>query len=52
MQRTRPRLIGALKTLSEGTDLESAVNVDEVLRYFAVQVFVVNLDSYLGRTRT
>ena len=44
------RLIGALKTLSEGTDLKSAVNVDEVLRYFAVQVFVVNLDSYLGRT--
>ena len=44
------RLIGALKTLSEGTDLESAVNADEVLRYFAVQVFVVNLDSYLGRT--
>ena len=44
------RLIGALKTLSEGTDLESVVNVDEVLRYFAVQVFVVNLDSYLGRT--
>ena len=44
------RLIGALKTLSEGTDLESAVNVDEVLRYFTVQVVVVNLDSYLGRT--
>lgn len=44
------RLIGTLKTLSEGTDLESAVNVDEVLRYFTVQVFVVNLDSYLGRT--
>ena len=44
------RLIGALKTLSEGTDLEPAVNVDEVLRYFTVQVFVVNLDSYLGRT--
>lgn len=44
------RLIEALKTLSEGTDLESAVNVDEVLRYFTVQVFVVNLDSYLGRT--
>lgn len=44
------RLIGALKTLSKGTDLKSAVNVDEVLRYFAVQVFVVNLDSYLGRT--
>ena len=43
-------LIGALKTLSSGENLESAVNVDEVLRYFTVQVFVVNLDSYLGRT--
>lgn len=46
------RLIQALKVLSEGqgTELESAVNVDEVLRYFTVQVFVVNLDSYLGKT--
>ena len=46
------RLIQALKVLSEGqgTELESAVNVDEVLRYFTVQVFTVNLDSYLGRT--
>ena len=44
------RLIGALKRLSEGEDLEEAVNVEEVLRYFTVQVFVVNLDSYLGRT--
>ena len=26
------------------------MNVDEVLRYFAVQVFVMNWDSYLGRT--
>lgn len=44
------RLIGALKTLSTGDDLETAVNIDEVLRYFTVQVFVVNLDSYLGPT--
>ena len=44
------RLIEALKTLSAGEDLESAVNVDEVLRYFTVQVFVMNWDSYLGRT--
>lgn len=43
-------LIGALKRLSEGEDLEAAVDVEEVLRYFVVQVFVVNLDSYLGRT--
>ena len=44
------RLIRALKILSSGENLETAVNVDEVLRYFTVQVFVVNLDSYLGRT--
>ncbi len=43
-------LIRALKILSEGENLEEAVDVDEVLRFFTVQVFVVNLDSYLGRT--
>lgn len=43
-------LIGALRALSAGEDLEGAVDVEEVLRYFAVQSFVVNLDSYLGRT--
>lgn len=46
----KTRLIASLKTLSTGENLETAVNVDEVLRYFTVQVFVVNLDSYLGRT--
>ena len=40
----------ALKTLSTGENLETAVNVDEVLRYFTVQVFVMNWDSYLGHT--
>lgn len=44
------RVIGALKTLSTGENLETAVNVDEVLRYFTVQVFVMNWDSYLGHT--
>ena len=44
------RLIQALKVLSTGENLETAVNVDQVLRYFTVQVFVVNLDSYLGKT--
>ena len=43
-------LIGALRALSAGEDLEGVVDVEEVLRYFAVQSFVVNLDSYLGRT--
>ena len=44
------RMIEALKTLSTGEKLETAVNVDEVLRYFTVQVFVMNWDSYLGHT--
>lgn len=44
------RVIDALNILSTGENLERAINVDEVLRYFTVQVFVVNLDSYLGRT--
>ena len=44
------QLVEALRVLSTGEDLETAVNVDEVLRYFAVQVFVMNWDSYLGHT--
>src|SRR5699024_6948105 len=41
------RLIQALKILDSGENLETAINVDEVLRYFVVQVFVMNWDSYL-----
>ena len=44
------RLIEALYTLSTGENLETAIHVDEVLRYFTVQVFVMNWDSYLGHT--
>ena len=44
------RLIQALKTLASGENLETAVNVDEMLHYFVVQVFVMNWDSYLGHT--
>ena len=46
----KTRLIEALQILDSRQDLQTAVDIDEVLRYFAVQVFVVNLDSYLGRT--
>ena len=46
----KTRLIEALQILDSRQDLQAAVDIDEVLRYFAVQVFVVNLDSYLGRT--
>ena len=46
----KARLIDALQTLSSGKNLETAVNVDMALRYFVVQVFVMNWDSYLGYT--
>ena len=49
-QADQERVIEALKTLSTGENLETAINVDEVLRYFTVQAFVMNWDSYLGHT--
>lgn len=41
------RLIAALKALGDG-DIESSVDIDQVLRYFVVHNFVVNGDSYTG----
>ena len=42
------RVITALKNLNDGTDLEQYVNVESVLKYFAANTFVVNLDSYVS----
>ncbi len=42
------RVITALKNLNECTDLETYVDVDEVLRYFAANTALVNLDSYVS----
>lgn len=44
----KSRLISSLKALNSGEDIESVVNVDEVLRYFVVHNFVCNFDSYTG----
>lgn len=44
----KDRLIAALKTINEGEAIESAVDVDEVIRYFIVHNFVCNFDSYTG----
>ena len=44
----KSRLIESLKKLSSGEDIESVVNIDEVIRYFVVHNFVVNSDSYTG----
>ncbi|MCU6710479.1 CotH kinase family protein [Paenibacillus sp. J5C_2022] len=40
------RIITALKHLNDGTDLDTYVDVDAVLKYFAAHTVVVNMDSY------
>jgi len=42
------RLIASLKTLSEGTNIESAVDTEAVIRYLVVHNFLCNDDSYTG----
>ncbi len=44
----KSRLIKSLKKLSDGEDLEDTVDVEEVIKYFAVHDFVLNFDSYTG----
>lgn len=44
----KDRLIDSLKQLNEGENIESVVDVDEVIRYFVVHNFVCNFDSYTG----
>ncbi|MDV0442701.1 CotH kinase family protein [Methanorbis rubei] len=47
----KQRVVTALKHLNEGTDLETYVDVDEVLRYFAANTALVNLDSYVSNLK-
>lgn len=47
-EEDQKRLISSLKGISEGENLEDYINVDEVLRYTACNVFLVNLDSYFS----
>ena len=42
------RVITALKNISEGNDLDSYMDVDNLLKYMAVHVFSVNTDSLSG----
>ncbi len=44
----KTRLIESLKNLSNGENLESAVDIEAVIKYFVVHNFVVNADSYTG----
>lgn len=42
------RVVSALKSISEGSELESCMDIDNLLRYMAVHVFSVNDDSLSG----
>ncbi len=45
------KVIEMIKNLNEGTNLEEYLNVDEILKYFAVNTFLVNLDSYASNMK-
>lgn len=42
------KVIDMIKNLNDGTNIENYLDVEEVLKYFAVNTFLVNLDSYSG----
>lgn len=42
------RVMTALESLNAGTNLETYIDVDAVLRYFAAHTTVVNIDSYIS----
>lgn len=42
------RVVTALKNISEGTNLEEYMDVDNILKYMAVHTFSVNMDSLSG----
>ena len=42
------RVVTALKNISEGTDLEKYMDIDNLLKYMAVHSFLVNQDSLSG----
>lgn len=47
-ENDQKRLIESLKKLSNSEDIESVVDVEQVIRYFVVHNYVCNDDSYTG----
>lgn len=44
-------MISLLDVINNGGDLESVMDVDQVIRYFAANTALVSMDSYQGSTR-
>lgn len=47
-ERDHKRVVTALRNISEGTDLDQYMDVENLLKYMAVHVFSVNTDSLSG----
>ena len=47
-KKDHQRVIKALKNISEGTDLEDSMDIENLLKYMAVHIFSVNDDSLSG----
>ena len=47
----KAKVVEMIKNLNEGTNLEEYLNVDDILKYFAVNTFIVNLDSYASNMK-
>ena len=47
-KKDHKRVVEALKNISEGKELETCMDVDNILKYMAVHTFVVNDDSLSG----
>ncbi len=45
-KKDKKRLINAIRTINESSDASSALDTDTLLRYFAVNTFVLNDDCY------
>ena len=48
-KESEKRVLQALKKLHEQKDLDSAIDTEEVIRYFAVQNYLMNYDGYIGQ---
>lgn len=42
------KVINMIKNLNDGTNLEEVLDVEEVLKYFAMNTYLANFDSYSG----
>lgn len=47
-EKDHKKVVTALKHIGEGTELETYLDMDNILKYMAVHTFVVNMDSLTG----